>query len=808
MEHTFAALLREERLAAGLTQEELAKRSGIAVRTISDLERGKFPSPRAQTVRMLADGLGLDGPRRDQRERLERAARGVPVGTAPAVMFSRVRIPPTPLIGREDDTIRVADLLSARLSTRLSRIVTLTGPGGVGKTRLAAAAAARASAGFADGVRDVDLVPLQDGDEMLREIAHRLTATTSNGTGNGTANAAISNATSDVADVTDLAARIGPSHLLLVLDNMEHLIEHADLIATLVAACPNLSVLVTSRIPLRVRGEQEYHVAPLPVPESGEESESASVELFTLHAARRRYGWRPTEPDLRHVRAICRALDGLPLAIELAAERIGSLDPGSIVDALATASGALHLLADGPRDLPHRQRSMAASVQWSYEQLPAPGQALLRALSVFPARWRLEAMVAVGGTHAALSVAELVDSHLVQIQEGPKGLTYGLSQPVREFAAEELEQHSEAGPAARRMTDYAVKLADQAEPHLTGPDQATWMDRLEDEHDTLRAALNRLIADEDGEQAIRLSGALWRFWYARGHIRSGRAWLRRALAVLDARDAGQLADPKEQPEAASLARALNGLASLESCLEETAAVPDLYRRAITLWERIGDTAGSSASRTNLGMYEQFYGSPAAARELYHRAAEDARTGGHDRGLGAALVNLGQLLTRAGEDAAAESALDEALEAFRRFGDVRAQADTLGCLAELALERSRPRQARKHAASARRLFGSLQDELGVNQTWEVTARCEAAEGDYAGAGERLSKVVARYEELAYPWGAAEAVTARAKFAAAGGDPDLAYVLATDAVRRWDAIEDSGDAGQEARKLLRALEDDEA
>ncbi|GAA1980695.1 ATP-binding protein [Catenulispora subtropica] len=800
MDHTFAALLREERRAAGLTQEELAHRSGVAQRTISDLERGKFPSPRVQTVRLLAGGLGLSGPR---RERLEHAARGLPTGPDPAAVFSRVRIPPTPLIGREADTARVADLLTAGTS----RIVTLTGPGGVGKTRLAAAAAAAAATAFPDGVRDVDLVPLRDADDLLRAIAHRLTAP-----GGG-----------EVADAADLAARLGGDRLLLVLDNMEHLVDHADPLTALVSGCPNLSVLVTSRVPLRVRGEQEYAVAPLPVPGPEEVAGPgaavgvggaggaagagtplpASVELFTLHAARRRYGWRPTAADLRHVGAICRALDGLPLAIELAAERIGSLDPASIVDALASASGALGLLADGPRDLPDRQRSMAASVRWSYEQLPEAGRTLLRSLAIFPARWRWEALAAVGGPQAPVAVAELVDSHLVQIQEGPNGLTYRLSQPVREFAAEQLEQHAETATVSRLLTDYAVELADRAEPHLTGPDQAAWLDRLDDEHDTLRAVLARLVEDGGAEQAIRLSGALWRFWYARGHIRGGRAWLRRALTALDA-DPSR-ADPPAAADAVRLARALNGLASLESCLEETAGVPGLYKRAIALWERAGDTAGSSASRTNLGMYEHFYGSPEAARDLYRQAADDARTGGHDRPLGAALVNLGQLLTGIGETEAAEASLDEALEAFRRHGDLRAQADTLGCLAELALTRSRPRQARRHAASARRLFTALNDELGVTQTWEVTARCEAAEGDYAAADERLGKVLARYEELEYPWGAAEAVTARARFAAAGGDPDLAYVLATDAVRRWEGIEDAGDAGQEARDLLTALDD---
>jgi predicted ATPase len=790
VERTFAALLREERLAAGLTQEELHRRSEVALRTISDLERGKFPTPRAQTVRMLADGLGLSGVR---RERLERAARGAPAGPDPAAVFSRVRIPPTPLIGRDADTARVADLLTARAS----RIVTLTGPGGVGKTRLSAAAAATAAPSFPGGVYDVDLVPLRDADDVLGAIAHRLAASAAGGGDAGGA---------EVADAADLVSRIGDRALLLVLDNMEHLVGHADLVAGLVSGCPGLSVLVTSRVPLRVRGEQEYPVVPLAVPatdEAGGQPAPASVELFTLHAARRRYGWQPTEPDLRHVRAICRALDGIPLAIELAAERIGSLDPASIVSALATASGALTLLADGPRDLPDRQRSMAASVLWSYEQLPAAGQTLLRTLSVFPARYRLEGLTAVGGAQAPVAIAELVDSHLVQIQEESTGLSYGLSQPVREFAAEQLERRGEGEQAWERMIRYAVEVADAAESRLTGPEQAVWLDRLEDEHDTLRAVLARLLADGQAVQAVRLSGALWRFWYARGHIRSGRSWLRQALTALDADP--QNADPVAGPECVRLARALNGVASLESCLEETAGVPAAYERAIMLSERTGDTAATAASRTNLGMYEQFYGSPEKADDLYRRAAEDARTGGHDRALGAALVNLGQLQTRTGQTEAAESSLGEALEAFRRFGDVRAQADTQGCLAELALARSRPAQARKHAAAARRLFTALHDDLGVTQTWEVTARCEAAEGDFTAAGERLHRVQVRYDELHYPWGAAEAVTARAKVAAGNGEPDLAYALATEAVRRWEGIDGAAEAGKEARELLAELED---
>ncbi len=787
MAPTLATLLRQERKSAGLTQEQLADRSGVAARTISDLERGVFQTARAATLRLLSDALELTGPR---REAFLNVGSGHGSDAQPSAVFSRVRIPPTPLIGRDADTATIADLLVSGTS----RVLTLTGIGGVGKTRLAASAAARAQPAFADGVRDVDAVPLLDSADLVNAIARAMASDPDSG--------------QDIVDVSVLAERIGPRRVLLVLDNLEHLIDAAAaVVAALIAACPGISVLATSRVALRIRGEQEYAVAPLPVPppdpaDGG--ATAASVELFTWHAARRRFGWRPDPAALRHVAEVCRALDGLPLAIELAAERIGSLDPADIADALAAASGSLRLLADGPRDLPDRQRSMEASIRWTYGQLTEAARGTLRSMSVFPAGCRLDALRAVCGPQSVTAIAELVDHHQLHVQDTPSGLEYRLSQPVREFAAGRLAADGEAEAVRRRLTAYAVDLAESAEPHLTGPQQAVWLDRLTEAHDTLRAALSGLLAEGEGEQAVRLAGALWRFWYARGHIRAGHAWLRRALETLDADPVAR--DPRAPEACARLARALNGAASLESCLEQTAAVRALYERAIPLWERAGDRAGLAGTRSNLGMYEHYYGSAELARGLYRQAAAEAASAGHRRTAGAALVNLGQLLIGEGDLEEARVVLAEALGLFRECGDRRGQADTLGSLGELAMARHLPAEARGHAAAALVLFTELNDEVGRIQARLVIARAGAAEGDQAAVFDELPRIIEDFDAREYPWGAAEGVTLQAALALDRGDTAAAYLHAADAIARWASIDGAADSpdARRARAILAEVE----
>jgi predicted ATPase/DNA-binding XRE family transcriptional regulator len=448
---SFGALLRQARRTAGLTQKQLADRSGVSEREISDQERGLRRAARGDTVRALAPVLGLTGPELD---RFEQAARGPDPGPAARpddFAFKQLIIPPTPLIGRHDLLRRAAGLL-----TRPGlRIVTFTGPGGVGKTRLAAEAARLAAAVFPAGVHDVDLAVLREPDQVAVHIGHALGA-------------------QRVTGPESLAAYVGGRRMLVLLDNFEHLLPAAPLVSLLVTRCPGLSVLCTSRAPLFLRGEQELHVPPLTVPAreaatAADVSACAAAELFAWHAEAVG-GWQLTDANAGAVAAICRRLDGMPLAIELAAAGTRSLSAGAIAERLGDRLGALDMLTDGPRDAPERQRTLTATIAWSHDLLPADLQRLLHRLSVFPADWTGEAAQEVAGESGPVlpGVAALAASNLISAVPGDRFRMY---EAVREFAAARLSEDGDSAAVAARHTGYVLRLTERATAELTGPDQ-------------------------------------------------------------------------------------------------------------------------------------------------------------------------------------------------------------------------------------------------------------------------------------------------------------------------------------------------
>jgi predicted ATPase/class 3 adenylate cyclase len=465
----------------------------LGERTLKDLDR---------PVRLFQlAALGLDTP--------AVPAAGHRADKAP--LAGAVPVPVTPLVGREHEAAAVVDLV-IREGVRL---VTLTGPGGVGKSRLAVEAAQRLGPGFTDGVRFVELASVPEADLVAPAIAAGLGLTSSAG-----------------RLLADLQAFLRTRRLLLVLDNFEHVIGAAPLLAELLGAAPGGVVLVTSRVVLRLRGEHEFPVPTLPVPpaETSQEpidlQDYASVSLFVQRAHAAAPGFELTGGNAKAVAKICRRLDGLPLAIELAAARVRLLPPQALLSRLGHR---FSLLTGGARDLPERQRTLRNALDWSFGLLSAGEQALLARLGVFAGPFGLPAAEAVGVQagdavpdldHAGPvmdTLGSLVDSSLVRLETRGREPRFALLETVREYALEHLAGGGDWVEAHDRNAAYFLALAEPDEAELQGQGQLAWLDRLESEHDNVRAAMSWLVDHGPLEQAIRLLSLTWRFWWLHGH---------------------------------------------------------------------------------------------------------------------------------------------------------------------------------------------------------------------------------------------------------------------------------------------------
>lgn len=515
----FGALLRRLRTSAALSQEALAEHSGISARAVGDLERGIRQAPRLETVRFLADALHLDA---QDRAALLAAARPAVLGGAAvtecALPVASLPRPPVRLIGREYELAALQDLLSQGPT----QLVTLTGPGGTGKTRLAQEVAASMPEQFPDGVWFVDLSPLTDADLVLPTLAAAL-------------------GVPDGRDTLEsrLHGFLRNKDILLVLDNFERVVAAAPGVARLLAYVPGLRVLATSRMPLHVQGEQEYPLAPLAFPTSSSLAQPqhaeqfAAVRLFVERAQAIQPGFVLNAANAQAVTAICQRVDGLPLAIELAAARMRVLPPTALLDRL---EHRLPLLTGGARTLPARQRTMRDAIAWSYDLLSPTEQRLFRRLAVFVGGFTLEAAEAMedpDGTHSAFDVVvTLVEHSLLRqtagVEDEPRFL---MLETVREFGLEQLAAAGEEEAARQLHADVYLQIADELMPgNTTWLHHRTRLEAMSSELDNARLAFAWLDEHDETAALLRMFSTLWVTWQATGRYSEGLALVDRVLA--------------------------------------------------------------------------------------------------------------------------------------------------------------------------------------------------------------------------------------------------------------------------------------
>ncbi|SEC49737.1 Predicted ATPase [Nocardioides exalbidus] len=708
-----APLLRRLREAAGLSQEELAGRSGLSVHAISALERGTRTRPYPHTLRSLAAALGLT---EDERTRLfgsvpARGAHAAAVDVE-AVTPRGLPRPVTDLVGREEDVEQVAELLST------SRLVTLSGPGGVGKTRLALAVATRVSNRFADGVALVELAPLLDRDQVLSAVADAVEAGRDPGR----------------AVLDGVVERLGGRQLLLVLDNMEHLLAAAPEVVALVEAVPDLKVLTTSRAPLRVRGEKEYAVEPLDATPLPDGSASPAALLLLDRAQRVSPTWGERSSDADAVAAICERLAGLPLALELAAARARVLDPTSLLDRLDSA------LRSGPRDLPARQRTMRTTLDWSNGLLDEPAQQLVRLTGVFVGGTTLADLESVahlaGATYDVSEALESLVEHSLVVAE-PSGRVRML-EPVAQYARDLLHESGEWDAAARAHAAHYLALAEQTAPSYRRGDQVSALTRIDLDHANLSAAAERSLASEDLETPARIAWALWLYWWLRGHHAHGR---RLSEAVLARHD-----ESADGLDSLVVARTALAAATMAFAMDEVDGAARWWQRAAR--HGSSDDVVAANSVAGSGLVALARGDLVVAEGLFREAVRHAEAAGDEGEWTWALshVWLGTVMLLRGRPEEAVDLAQAGLRSASARHDRLSSYIALYNLFQAELARGDHAAARLHLQDGVRLSLETGDQGNLAYLLDAGAVLAAAAGQHARVPLLLGAAQATRESL--------------------------------------------------------------
>jgi len=665
---------------------------------------------------------------------------------------------PTPLVGREREVGEVCE----RLRQEEVRLLTLTGPGGTGKTRLSLQAGADLLEDFEGGVFFVELAAVTDPNLFHGEVA-----------------GALGLRESGDAPLPDLLKEyLSRRELLLILDNFEQLLGAAPFARELLSAAPRVKVLVTSRIPLGVYGEHEYAVPPLSVPDPKRLppvetlSQYEAVRLFIERAAAAKAGFAITSENAPAIAEICVRLDGLPLAIELAAARTKLLPPKALLTRLANR---LKLLTGGAKDLPARQRTLRGAIEWSHDLLDEGEKTLFARLSVFAGGRTLEAIEAVCDAGGDLpidsldGVSSLLDKSLLRQEEGLEDEPrFVMLETIHEFAREKLEEGGDAEETRRLHAEYFLSLAEEAEPELVGPDQVEWMDRLEAEHDNLRAALSWSLEGGEVELGLRLAGTLWWFWYVRCHWKEGRRWCEEAL---------QRGDAAPVPVRAKV---LLGTGALMYKVGDHELSAQHVERSLALYRQAGDDQGAATCLDALGTLALEQGEWEMAEGLLEESLALARESGSRWGVCHALGALSDMAGMRGDLERAKALGEESLALAREMGDiltVTAVNNGLAIIAMLGGDYQR----------AQMLFEKYLEVTRITRVrdYEATALhnlglLSLSRGDYARAASLFSEGLTLFEELLDSLGVTVALDALAAVAGERGDVRRA-------ARLWGAAE---------------------
>ena len=739
----FAGGLADALHELGLTHKALALELGVTHHSVDSWTRGADPTiPGDANLQRLCALL-------DERQPgLGRKIAGLagypwkPAGAPPTLVALRPTelpgAPPTNLplqltsfVGRARAVAEVGALLGAQ------RLLTLVGAGGIGKTRLAVQVAADLAPRFPQGVWFVDLAPLTDPELVPQTVARALGVREQ----------------TDQGLLRTLVEHLRAKHLLLLLDNCEHLVAAcATLATTLLQGSARLHILATSREALRIGGEVIWRVPPLALPATAQEpvtrlADCEALRLFMERATVHQPQVALTEENKAAVVQICRRLDGVPLALELAAACTRFLPLDQIA---ARLDNRFHLLTDGSRAVLPRHQTLHAAISWSYEMLAAPEQLLFERLAVFAGGWTLEAAEAVC-TDAALRAGQvlellkrLVDTSLVLVEAESLGggYRYGMLETLRAYGREQLAAHAAMEAVQARHAQYYVALAEQSEPALRGPQQTAWLERLEQEHDNLRAALEWLHTTGEVEGELRLAGALWRFWYLHDYLSEGRRWLEAALAPRSptAAPAGR----RGARGAGARGQALHGAGTLAYVQGEYAQARALFQEALALRRKLHDPWGISETLSNLGLLLYGQQDYDQAQQYYEEALALRQELNDPWGVGHALSYLAMIVHSRGDYARARALLEQSLVLLRGLGRGNAIAGVLTSLGQVTLYWGDV--ARAQAAYAEGLV--LCRQLGQKR---CIATCVAGLAAVAGAQGRPTRAARLF-------GAAEALRA--------------------------------------------------
>jgi predicted ATPase len=661
----------------------------------------------------------------------------------------------TAFIGREHEAADLRQLLN-RMDVRL---VTLTGPGGIGKTRLALQVAGEIAEQFPGGVCFVSLSAIGESASIASAIGQAVGL----------------HETANKSPQESLMEYVGSlsQPMLLLLDNFEHLVSAAPFVSQLLTAGPRLKVVVTSQAPLHVYGEHEFPVPPLALPDPKSTppvevlSRLPAIALFVERAKAVKHEFSLTKENATEVAAICTRLDGLPLAIELAAARIKLLSPSAMLSRLERR---LNLLTGGARDLPTRHQTLRNTVDWSYSLLNGAEQVLLRRLSVFTGGCTLEAVEAVCDTKGDLGLdvldgmASMVDKSLVQqVEQVDKEARFFMLSTIREYALERLAQSKDESATRRAHAAYYLVLAEEGAEDITA--QPEWLDRFEVEHDNFRLAIDYLIKTRDAHWGLRLGTALFRFWETREHHTEGRDAAARLLAL-----EGASARPKLR------ARLLFTAAVLSATQGDYGSARPLFEESIDICAQLNDNRGIAVALNAMGVNARDYGELAEASRLFEQCVAIWRELGDPADIARTLSNLASVMKLQGEYERASSLYDECLTIFRRVGDSAGVAWTLNYLGDVAREKADFAAAHSYCEQSLSEFRRLHDSWGIASALSDLASLSCDQGNNTEARRLYGESIKVFRELGYKRGIARALECLAVSAAAQSNAEQSLHLA--------------------------------